>query len=254
MMSQQNTSVLILPMNSACRCGPTIWAWLSSGTGAPAGSSSMASTGLCRDIKPAKAPPQTENHRRRSCSPGPDRRRSQRGAQGSASSDCDPRSSIREPSSNWSDRRGRIGSFADLPAPTECPTLVSEAVMTIFERASVCTLDCPDTCSLTVEVAGDRIVKVRGSDALPYTEGIICNKVARYSAEFVHGASRLHWPLRRVGLRGSGRFERIGWDEALDEIHQRVTAVVVRFGPQAVMALNYSGPHGLLSMDSMSLC
>ena len=125
--------------------------------------------------------------------------------------------------------------------------------MTIFERASVCTLDCPDTCSLTVEVAGDRIVKVRGSDALPYTEGIICNKVARYSAEFVHGASRLHWPLRRVGLRGSGRFERIGWDEALDEIHQRVTAVVERFGPQAVMPLNYSGPHGMLSMDSMSL-
>jgi len=56
--------------------------------------------------------------------------------------------------------------------------------MTVLERASVCTLDCPDTCSLTVEVEGDRIVKVRGSDALPYTGGIICNKVGRYSTEF----------------------------------------------------------------------
>ena len=133
------------------------------------------------------------------------------------------------------------------------PYLVLEPIMTVLEHASVCTLDCPDTCSLTVEVERDRIVKVRGSDALPYTEGIICNKVARYSAEFAHGASRLHWPLRRTGPRGSGRFERIGWDEALDEIHRRVTAVIERFGPQAVMPLNYSGPHGMLAMDSMSL-
>ncbi len=106
---------------------------------------------------------------------------------------------------------------------------------------------------LTVEVERDRILKVRGSDALPYTGGVICNKVARYSAEFVHGAGRLHWPLRRIGPRGSGRFERIGWDEALDEIRQRVTGVIERFGSQAVIPLNYSGPHGMLSMDSMSL-
>ena len=53
--------------------------------------------------------------------------------------------------------------------------------MPILERASVCTLDCPDTCSLTVTVDDGRIVKVRGSDALPYTEGVICNKVAHHS-------------------------------------------------------------------------
>jgi anaerobic selenocysteine-containing dehydrogenase len=132
-------------------------------------------------------------------------------------------------------------------------TLVTEPIMAVLERAGVCTLDCPDTCSLTVTVDAGRIVKVRGSDALPYTEGVICNKVARHSAEFVHGAGRLLWPLRRVGPRGSGRFERIGWDAALDQIYERVSAVIARFGPQAVMPLNYSGPHGLLSMDSMSL-
>lgn len=125
--------------------------------------------------------------------------------------------------------------------------------MTIVERAGVCTLDCPDTCSLAVMVDDGRIVKVRGSDALPYTDGVICNKVARHSAEFVHGPGRLHWPLRRTGQRGSDRFERIGWDQALDTIHRRTMAVIDRFGPQAVMPLNYSGPHGMLSMDSMSL-
>ena len=55
--------------------------------------------------------------------------------------------------------------------------------MAIDERASVCTFDCPDTCSLTVTVEDGRIVKVRGSDAAPYTAGVICNKVARDMAE-----------------------------------------------------------------------
>ena len=125
--------------------------------------------------------------------------------------------------------------------------------MAVLERAGVCTLDCPDTCSLTVTVDDGRIVKVRGSDALPYTDGVICNKVARGSAAYVHGEGRLLSPLRRVGPRGSGRFERTSWDDALDEIHCRVAAVLERFGPEAVMPLNYAGPHGMLVMDSMSL-
>jgi len=123
----------------------------------------------------------------------------------------------------------------------------------IVERPSVCTLDCPDTCSLTVTVENDRIVKVRGSDALAYTGGVICNKVARESVNFVHGENRLHYPLRRTGPRGSGMFERIGWSEALDLIHARVTDVIARHGAQAVMPFNYAGPHGLISVDSMSL-
>ena len=125
--------------------------------------------------------------------------------------------------------------------------------MAVLERAGVCTLDCPDTCSLTVTVDDGRIVKVRGSTALPYTDGVICNKVAHHTDNFVHGASRLLFPLKRVGPRGSGCFERTTWDEALDLIHRRVTDAIERFGPQAVMPLNYAGPHGLLSGDSMSL-
>ena len=125
--------------------------------------------------------------------------------------------------------------------------------MTIDERASVCTFDCPDTCSLTVGIDDGRVVKVRGSHAAPYTAGVICDKVARYSADFVHGPQRLLHPLRRIGPKGSGRFERISWDEALDEIHERVSDVIGRWGPQTVMPLNYAGPHGFLAGDSMSL-
>jgi anaerobic selenocysteine-containing dehydrogenase len=125
--------------------------------------------------------------------------------------------------------------------------------MTLQEVASVCTFDCPDACSLTVTVADGRIVKVRGSDAAPYTAHVICNKVARDMAGFVHGPGRLLHPLRRTGPKGSGQFARISWAEALDEIHRRVGMVIERWGPQAVMPLNYAGPHGFLAGDSMSL-
>ncbi len=125
--------------------------------------------------------------------------------------------------------------------------------MSLEERPSVCTFDCPDTCSLTVTVEEERIVKVRGSHALPFTDGVICNKVARDMPGFVHGPGRLLHPLRRSGPKGSGAFTRITWQQALDEIHQRVSAVIDRCGPQAVAPLNYAGPHGMLSDDSMSL-
>jgi anaerobic selenocysteine-containing dehydrogenase len=125
--------------------------------------------------------------------------------------------------------------------------------MTTLEQPAVCTLDCPDTCSLTVTVDSGRITKVRGSDALPLTSGVICNKVAHHSADFVHGPGRLTTPLRREGPRGASRFKRISWAEAFDLIHSGVSKVIDIYGPQAVMPLNYAGPHGMLAGDSMSL-
>jgi len=125
--------------------------------------------------------------------------------------------------------------------------------MSVIERASVCTFDCPDTCSLSVTVEDGRIAKVRGSEAVPFTAGVICNKVARDMTAFVHGPQRILHPLRRVGTKGSGIFERISWEAALDEIHTRTNAVIERWGAQAVTPLNYAGPHGMLACDSMSL-
>ena len=121
------------------------------------------------------------------------------------------------------------------------------------ERPSVCPLDCPDTCSLTVTVEDDRIVAIRGSHANPYTGGVLCAKVPEAYPAFVHGAGRLRTPLRRVGDRGEGRFERITWGEALDLIHARFTAVIAAHGPQAILPLNYAGPHGMLAGGSMDL-
>ena len=121
------------------------------------------------------------------------------------------------------------------------------------ERFSVCPLDCPDTCSLAVTIEGDQVADVRGSKVNPITHGAVCAKVAKYYPEFVHGPNRLRHPLRRVGPKGRGRFERISWDAALDIIHDRVHSVIEHCGRQAVLPLNYAGPHGMLAGDSMSL-
>ncbi len=118
-------------------------------------------------------------------------------------------------------------------------------------RPSVCPLDCPDTCSLTVEVADDRVVAVKGSKANPYTAGVLCAKVAKGYPEFVHGPNRVRYPLRRNGKKGAGEFERISGHQAVEHVHARLSEVVARAGAEAIVPLNYAGPHGLLGGGSM---
>src|ERR1044072_5964458 len=87
--------------------------------------------------------------------------------------------------------------------------------------ATACPHDCPSTCALEVELLDNRTIgRVRGSKDNDYTAGVICAKVARY-AEREHHAERLLHPLRRKGDKGSGDFERISWDDALDLVAEK---------------------------------
>ncbi|MEQ9491721.1 MAG: molybdopterin-dependent oxidoreductase [Alphaproteobacteria bacterium] len=123
--------------------------------------------------------------------------------------------------------------------------------MTKQTLPSVCPLDCPDTCSLSVRVENGVLTDIKGSDANPYTAGVICNKVVRSYPEFVHGENRLTHPLKRTGARGEKSFERISWDEALDIVHDGFSKAIAEHGPQSVAPFNYAGPHGELAGGSM---
>ena len=118
-------------------------------------------------------------------------------------------------------------------------------------KPSVCPLDCPDTCSLQVTVENDEISKVRGSRVNPYTAGSICDKVAKYYPDFVHGEQRLRKPLLRTGAPGSGEFTPIDWEQALTMIAERTQQAIDAYGPQTVLPFNYAGPHGQLAVGSM---
>lgn len=119
------------------------------------------------------------------------------------------------------------------------------------QHASVCPLDCPDTCSLSVTVQNDTIVQVRGSKANAFTNGVVCKKVTQSYAELVHGDARLHHPLRRVGPKGSGRYEPISWADAIDAVYEGFQPIIEQYGGEAILPLNYAGPHGELAGGSM---
>jgi anaerobic selenocysteine-containing dehydrogenase len=118
-------------------------------------------------------------------------------------------------------------------------------------RPSVCPLDCPDCCSLNVEVKDNSVIAVRGSKANPYTGGAICSKVMRSYPEFVHGVTRLTTPLKRTGPRGSGDYASISWDEAIDLVYDGFSQAITKHGPQTILPFNYAGPHGELAGGSM---
>ncbi len=116
---------------------------------------------------------------------------------------------------------------------------------------SVCPHDCPSTCALEVErLDGRTIGRLRGDPENTYTAGVICAKVARY-AERVHHPDRLERPLRRTGPKGSGEFEPISWDDALDEVAARFRQAVERHGSETVWPYFYAGTMGLLQRDGI---
>ncbi len=121
----------------------------------------------------------------------------------------------------------------------------------IVEKPSVCPLDCPDTCSLTVKTDGERVLSVRGSNGNPYTAGKVCDKITKSYPDFVHGTERLTKPMLRTGPRGTGAFTEISWDEALDRVHAGLSKAIAAHGPQSVIPFNYAGPHGEIAGGSM---
>ncbi len=120
----------------------------------------------------------------------------------------------------------------------------TDSVKTVVRGA--CPHDCPDTCAMLVTVEDGRALEVRGDPEHPFTRGALCVKVNDY-VERVYSPERVLHPLRRVGPKGSGKFERIGWDAALNEIASRFKAIIAEHGAQAILPYSYLGTEGLLN-------
>jgi anaerobic selenocysteine-containing dehydrogenase len=104
---------------------------------------------------------------------------------------------------------------------------------------AACPHDCPDTCAMLVTVEDGRAIKVQGDPDHPPTHGALCTKVSRYPERTYHAERVLH-PLKRVGPKGSGRFERVSWDAALDDIAARLKTIAGPDGANAEAILPYS--------------
>src|ERR1700723_2643690 len=130
---------------------------------------------------------------------------------------------------------------------------------------AVCSHDCPDSCGVlvTVDQLTGRAVKVQGDPSHPVTRGFLCGKVAKY-LERVYSPERLLYPMRRrkgvpkgpagygaVRGREADAFERISWDQALNEVAARLKKIAAEFGPESVLPYSYAGTIGKLGYGSM---
>jgi anaerobic selenocysteine-containing dehydrogenase len=123
------------------------------------------------------------------------------------------------------------------------------APVTVVKGA--CPHDCPDTCALEVHVKDGIAIKVTGAAAHAPTAGVLCTKVARYTERTYHPDRLLH-PMRRIGKKGEGRFERISWDTAITAVAERLEAIAAE-APEQILPYSYAGTMGLVQGESMSM-
>jgi molybdopterin guanine dinucleotide-containing S/N-oxide reductase-like protein len=123
---------------------------------------------------------------------------------------------------------------------------------------AACPHDCPDACGVLITVEDGRATKIQGDPAHPVTRGFLCAKVAKY-LDRVYSPQRVLYPMRRVGPKGPAAeaavttdvFQRISWDQALDEIASKFKRVSAEFGSEAILPYSYGGTLGTLNSASM---
>ena len=116
---------------------------------------------------------------------------------------------------------------------------------------AVCPLDCPDSCSMLVSVEGGKAVSLSGNPDHTFTRGALCGKMNHY-LDLVYSNDRLTTPLRRTGPKGSGQFEPISWEIALNTIAAKFHEIAHSpHGPQAILPYSYYGTMGKLQASSL---
>lgn len=114
---------------------------------------------------------------------------------------------------------------------------------------TACPLDCPDACTLAVAVHHGRVVKIDGTPKNPVTKGYICAKVRRFG-DRVYGPDRILYPAVRKGPKGTGQFERVSWDHALELVASRMEQAKAAWGGESILPYSYGGSNGLLTQDN----
>jgi molybdopterin guanine dinucleotide-containing S/N-oxide reductase-like protein len=122
---------------------------------------------------------------------------------------------------------------------------------------AACPHDCPDACGVLITVEDGRATKIQGDPGHPMTRGFLCAKVAKY-LDRVYSPDRVLYPMRRIAAKGivagaapTQIWQRITWDEALDDITSRFRSIIAEFGSEAILPFSYGGTLGALNGGSM---
>ena len=115
---------------------------------------------------------------------------------------------------------------------------------------NTCPRNCHDTCSLKTQVIDGKVIRIKGDETNPYTGGNLCVKMNHY-VNYLYSQDRLMYPMRRVGKKGEGKFERISWKDAFKEIAKQTKKILKEDGPNAIQQYNYSGNLGYVQNYGM---
>jgi thiosulfate reductase/polysulfide reductase chain A len=99
-------------------------------------------------------------------------------------------------------------------------------------KKSICTF-CAGNCGVLVHVKGQEILKIEGNREHPISRGFICER-PRYAAKWLNHPDQLKYPLKRAGERGQNKWERITWDQAMDEIASKLASLKEQYGPETL--------------------
>ncbi len=113
-----------------------------------------------------------------------------------------------------------------------------------------CPHDCPDACALEITVENGKAIAVHGAKNHPTTHGVLCTKVT-YGLDRTYHPERVLHPMKRVGKKGEGKFERVSWGEALASIANAFHAAKNTFGAESIMPYYYAGNMGVLNYKTL---
>ncbi|MFO7826070.1 MAG: molybdopterin-dependent oxidoreductase [Cyclobacterium sp.] len=115
-----------------------------------------------------------------------------------------------------------------------------------------CYHDCPDSCSWEVTVENGEIRGFAGDKENPFTAGKLCDKMETFPQDITFHPDRILSPLKRTGLKGEGKFEKISWEQAIKEVAEKLKLSVARHGGESVLPFGYMGTQGLIQKGAMS--
>jgi len=99
---------------------------------------------------------------------------------------------------------------------------------------------CHGGCGVLAHVKDGRLIKVEGDPNHPWNQGRLCPRCLALT-QYVYHPDRLKYPLKRVGERGEGRWQRLSWDEAFDIIEKKLNDIKEKHGPESVIFLQGTG-------------
>lgn len=108
---------------------------------------------------------------------------------------------------------------------------------------NTCPRDCYDSCSIVTRVRDGKLHSIEANKKQPFTQGFLCPK-GQNLMQYVYSKERVLYPMKRDGKKGEGKFKRISWDQALNEIADQIKTRSALYGTDSILQYDYAGTMG----------